>query len=124
MGTAPRRPAHDRNARSRHGIGRTTELATTETGRASTVRIRPASRASPTISHEMRSGESSSPSITNSPICASQATPSANDRVAPRCGSSELPSTSAATYTAANPDACTNAAAPYARRASVITAIG
>ena len=66
----------------------------------------------PTVSHEIRPGESSRPSITNSPIWASHATPSANDRVAPRCGSSELPSTSAATYTAANAEACTNAAAP------------
>ena len=52
--------------------------------------------------------------MTNSPIWASHATPSANDRVAARCGSSLLPSTSAATYTAANPDPCTAAAPPYA----------
>ena len=45
--------------------------------------------------------------MTNSPICASQATPSANERVATRCGSSLLPRTSAATYTAAKPEACT-----------------
>ena len=44
--------------------------------------------------------------MTNSPICASHATPSANERVAARCGSSLLPSTSAATYTAAKPEAC------------------
>ena len=54
-------------------------------------------------------GVSSSPSITNSPICASQATPSENERVAARCGSSALPRISAATYTAAKPDPCTDA---------------
>ena len=43
------------------------------------------------------SGESSRPSMTNSPIWASQATPSAKDRVAARCGSSLLPRTRAAT---------------------------
>ena len=57
----------------------------------------------------MRLGETSRPSITNSPICASQATPSENDRVAWRCGSSALPRISAATYTAANPDPCSSA---------------
>ncbi|MGY2700827.1 hypothetical protein ACVW2K_000411 [Nocardioides sp. HB32] len=72
----------------------------------------------------IRPGESSRPSITKSPIWASQATPSANDLVAVRCGSSVLPSTSAATYTAAKPDPCTNAAAPYARKARVSTASG
>ncbi len=86
--------------------------------------MRPATSASPTVCHEIRAGDSSSPSITNSPICDSQATPSAKDRVAPRCGSSEFPSTSAATYTAANPDAWMNAAPPYASRASVSTAMG
>ncbi len=35
--------------------------------------------------------------MTNSPIWASQAMPSAKDLVVWRCGSSELPSTSAAT---------------------------
>ena len=38
----------------------------------------------------IRPGESSSPSITNSPIWASQATPSAKERVAARCGSSHV----------------------------------
>ena len=73
------------------------ELSTTETGRATKVRISPASTARPTVPRVIRPGESSSPSITNRPICASQATPSANDRVATRWGSSLLPSTSAAT---------------------------
>ena len=45
----------------------------------------------------MRAGESSSPSITKSPIWASHATPSENERVATRCGSSLLPRISAAT---------------------------
>ena len=62
----------------------------------------------------IRPGESSRPSITNSPIWASQATPSENDFVAARCGSSALPSTSAATYTAAKPEACSAAPAAYA----------
>ena len=111
IGTAPRSPAHDRNASSRHGIGCTTELTSTDSGRATKVSTRPATIASPTIERVSRPGESSSPSITNSPIWASQATPSAKDRVAPRCGRSELPSTSAATYTAAKPEACTRGGA-------------
>ena len=68
--------------------------------------------ARPTISNVIRPGDSSSPSMTNSPIWASQAMPSPKDRVAARWGSSELPSTSAATYTAANPLPWTAAAAP------------
>ena len=72
----------------------------------------------------IRPGESSSPSITKSPIWASQPRPSANDRVAARCGSSVLPSTSAATYTAAKPEAWTAAAPPYASDARQSTASG
>jgi hypothetical protein len=74
------------NASSRQGIGCTTALTSTESGRATKVSTRPATMASPTVSQVIRPGESSRPSITNSPICASQATPSANDRVAARCG--------------------------------------
>ena len=112
IGTAPRSPAQEMNASSRSGIGWTIALTSTESGRATRVSTRPATTAYPMVSRSIRPGESSSPSITNSPIWASQARPSAKDRVAARCGSSALPSTSAATYTAAKPDACTNAAAP------------
>ena len=74
-----------------------TELTQTVTGRATKVSSRlPATAIAITLG-VIRLGVSSSPSITNSPICASQATPSANDRVAIRCGRSELPRTSAAT---------------------------
>jgi len=69
----------------------------TEIGRASRGSPSPATIAIATVSRWMRDGVTSSPSITNSPIWASQPMPSANDRVALRCGSSELPSTSAAT---------------------------
>ena len=78
----------------------------------------------PTLPRVIRPGDSSRPSITNSPIWASQATPSVNERVAARWGRSWLPSTSAATYTAAKPEACTAAAPPYARKQSVRTASG
>ncbi len=97
IGTAPRSPAQDRNDSSRHGIGCTAALTSTESGRATKVSTSPATSASPTVSQVSRSGESSSPSITNRPICAIHAMPSENDRVAARCGRSELPSTSAAT---------------------------
>ena len=97
IGTAPRRPAQDRNESSRQGIGWTTALASTDSGRATNVRSRPAAIASPTVEAVIRPGDSSRPSITNSPIWASQATPSAKERVAARCGRSLFPSTSAAT---------------------------
>ena len=112
IGTAPRSPAQDRKASSRHGIGCTTALTATEIGRATRVRTSPAASARPTVDRVIRPGESSRPSMTNSPIWASQATPSAKDRVAPRWGSSEFPSTSAATYTAAKPEPCRAAATP------------
>ena len=112
------------NPSSRQGIGCTTALRSTEKGRATKVRMRPARTASPTVSTVIRSGESSRPSITKRPIWASHATPSAKERVAARCGSSMLPSTSAATYTAAKPDAWIDVATPYPRNASVSTASG
>ena len=80
--------------------------------------------ASPTVSSPIRPGDTSSPSITNSPIWASQASPSENDRVAARCGRSPLPSTSAATYTAAKPEPCSTAVPAYAITASDMTASG
>ncbi len=85
------------NASSRQGMGWTTLLTSTESGRATNVRIRPAATASPIVDQVIRPGESSRPSITNRPIWASQAMPSANDREAARCGSSLLPRMSAAT---------------------------
>ena len=62
--------------------------------------------------------------MTKSPIWASQATPSAKDRVAARCGSSLLPRIRAATYTAAKPEPCTAAAVPYARKVRIRTVSG
>ena len=105
IGTAPRSPAQEMNVSSRHGIGWAIELTSTDSGRATSVRIRPVTMPRPTISSVIRPGESSRPSITNSPIWASDARPSANDLVATRCGSSWLPRISAATYTAAKPEA-------------------
>ena len=78
----------------------------------------------PTVSRSIRLGETSSPSITNSPIWASQATPSENDRVACRCGSSALPRISAETYTAAKPEPCRAAMPAYARTVNDSTASG
>ena len=72
-------------------------LSSTDAGRATNVSTRPVTRACTTMVLSMRAGESSSPSITNSPIWASHATPSAKERVATRCGSSLLPRISAAT---------------------------
>ncbi|CPU46668.1 Uncharacterised protein [Mycobacteroides abscessus] len=68
---------------------------TTESGRATN------SRTSPTRMAGSRSsinslGLTSSPSRTKRPICASQPSPSAKDRVADRCGRPELASTTAA----------------------------
>ena len=56
-----------------------------------------------TISRPRSLGSTSRPSRTNRPICASQPSPSAKDRVAERCGSPELASTTAARYAARNP---------------------
>ena len=57
-----------------------------------------------TLCRSRRPGLSSSPSITNRPIWDSQPSPSANDRVAARCGSSLFPRISAEVYTAACQD--------------------
>ena len=58
IGTAPRRPAQERNASSRHGSGCTTALTTTDSGRATKVRISPATTANPTVESVIRPGES------------------------------------------------------------------
>ena len=72
-------------------------LASTDSGRATKVSTSPVTSAWPTVRRSIRSGESSRPSITKSPIWASQAIPSAKDLVATRWGSSLLPRMSAAT---------------------------
>ncbi len=95
MGTAPRRPAHETNTCCRAVSRWAGKHASTESGRATKVSSRPASAATATWVSEMRPGDTSSPSITNRPIWASQATPSLKERVAARCGSSLLPSTRA-----------------------------
>ena len=83
IGTAPRSPAQERNASSRTGIGCTSA--------ADHHRQRPGHEGQDQTGHDRdaarcagrcRLGETSRPSITNSPIWASQATPSENDRVA------------------------------------------
>lgn len=84
MGTAPRSPAHDTNTCSRREKLLAHAQASTDNGRATNVSSRPASMATATCSSEMRAGDTSRPSITNSPICASHATPSEKDRVAAR----------------------------------------
>ena len=78
---------------SRHGIGWTIALTQTVIGRATNVSNRLPTTAIPTTDHVIRLGVSSRPSITNSPICASHATPSANERVAVRWGSYIIPPT-------------------------------
>ena len=47
IGTAPRSPAQEMKPSSRHGIGCTTALISTDSGRATKVRIRPASDGEP-----------------------------------------------------------------------------
>ncbi len=95
IGTAPRSPAQDRKACWRQGTRSGRVETITARGRAMSTRTDPATRAG-TTAPGSRLGEASSPSMTNSPIWASQATPSAKPRVAGPCGSRTLPSTSAA----------------------------
>jgi hypothetical protein len=96
IGTAPRRPAQDRNARSRPGSRNGSVAASTAAGRARNTRTRPTAMAG-RIWAGSRAGEASKPSMTNSPIWASQPIPSAKPRVAGPCGSRALPSTTADT---------------------------
>lgn len=65
-------------------MGSISELTQTEIGRATSVNTSPATSAWPRVSHVRRAGESSNPSITNSPIWANQARPSEKERVAIR----------------------------------------
>ncbi len=94
IGTAPRRPAQDKNACSRQGKRSGSVETTTARGRAMRTRMVPTTRAG-RIWAGSRAGEASSPSMTNNPIWASQAMPSAKPRMAGRCGSRMLPSTRA-----------------------------
>ena len=101
MGTAPRSPAQERNACSRQvrvPIRQTLASAaetTTEAGRATRISAKPATSPG-SIADGSSDGRANMPSITKSPIWASQAAPSANPRVAARCGSRAFPSTSPA----------------------------
>nr|BFF24728.1 hypothetical protein GCM10025732_26930 [Glycomyces mayteni] len=122
IGTAPRRPAHDRSVFSlpenRNGMSE----SHTDIGRATNVRTAP-SRSAGTSMCSRFSGDARSPSMTNMPSCATQPRPLANDCVAARCGSREFPRTSAARYAAMNPDAwsvpaAANAAIPRLNTAS------
>ena len=92
IGTAPRSPAQDRKSCSRRGTRNHGRHASTETGRATSSSTRPATTPATTASGNWP-GSTSRPSITNSPICPSQPVPSAKERLAARCGSLALPST-------------------------------
>ncbi len=96
MGTAPRSPAHDRNAWSRHGTRNHTRDDTTDNGRASSTSTAVTASAGSTTSGS-RDGVTSSPSSTNRPIWASQPSEVAKPRVAAPCGRRLLPSTRAET---------------------------
>ncbi len=96
IGTAPRSPAHDRNTCSRHCTRNHVVVSATEAGRATSSNAAPTPTAGQTRSPS-RDGVTSSPSSTNNPIWANQASPSAKPRVAGPCGSPELPRTTAAT---------------------------
>ena len=82
IGTAPRRPAHDRNTWCRHGVRNQTVLTNTASGRATRVRNRPMTTPCSTGTQVRRSGLASSPSMTNRPIWQIHPTPSANNSVA------------------------------------------
>src|SRR4051812_39484446 len=125
IGTAPRRPAHEMNVRSRHGNRNGAAEIATDANRPTTVTATPITSATSTSFSSKSPGDASSPSITNNPICASQAIPSTNDRVAIRCGNSARPSTSDVTYTAANPDTWSRTEPPaYEMNATESTASG
>ena len=94
-GTAPRSPAHERNAWVRHGIRNGVHETTTDSGRASSSRAAPMTRAGTSWSANPL-GDASSPSSTNSPICASHPSAEAKPVTAGRCGSRRLPRTRAA----------------------------
>jgi 3-methyl-2-oxobutanoate hydroxymethyltransferase len=54
IGTAPRRPAQDRNICSRHGMRNGTALTTTDSGRATTRTTVPSTRAGQTLAGQLR----------------------------------------------------------------------
>ena len=74
IGTAPRRPAHDRKTCSRQGTRNPARETTTDSGRATSSRTSPMTIAG-TNSAPRSLGSTSRPSRTNRPICASQAEP-------------------------------------------------
>ena len=85
------------NACSRQGTRNGDADTATAANRPTTVTATPITSATSTSFSRIRPGDASIPSITNSPICASQAIPSTNDRVAIRCGSSARPRTNEVT---------------------------
>ena len=85
--------------------------ASTDSGRATSSSTRPMPSAG-RIEEASSGGVASSPSITNRPIWASQAIPSAKPRVAGRCGSRALPSTSRGEVDREEATRVTAAAAP------------
>ncbi len=96
IGTAPRSPAQDKNACCRQPSRSGSVAASTAAGRARNTSTSPTTMAGRTWAGS-RAGEASRPSMTNSPIWASQPIPSAKPRVAGPCGSLALPSTTADT---------------------------
>nr|CRL68449.1 hypothetical protein CPGR_00037 [Mycolicibacter nonchromogenicus] len=97
--------------------------ATTDSGRLNSSSTAPITSAG-ISSADKWLGVTNRPSKTNSPIWASQPSPSANERVAARCGKPELASTTPARYAAMNPLACTQAAAANATIANANVAKG
>ena len=95
-GTAPRSPAQDRKSCSRRFTRNGSAEIATDNGRASSSSASPVITAGSTAASS-RLGDTSRPSSTNRPIWASQASPSAKPRMACRCGSLELPSSTPAT---------------------------
>ena len=96
IGTAPRSPAQDKKPCWRQGIRSGSVATATAAGRAASTSTDPTAIAG-MICAGSRAGEASSPSITNRPIWASQATPSAKPRMAGPCGSRAFPKTRAET---------------------------
>src|SRR5659263_77824 len=114
IGTAPRRPAQEMNICSLTGTRNHDRHAKTLSGLATNVRNRLATTASTTTCHVILDGVAKRPSMTKSPIWETQPIPSANDRVAWRCGSLPLDMTTEHTYTAEKPDTCVWTPSPYA----------
>ena len=97
MGTAPRSPAMDTKANQLAGSRKGAKDTRVAKGRARTTRATPATAAGIRASDSW-SGVASRPNMMNSPICAAQASPSANPITDRRWGNSSAdPTRTAAT---------------------------